>query len=66
VIETELRRSGSPERADMDFLGATLADIRRVTRQAARDRGLDRDGEAPRHRRTAPVSTTPRASARKG
>jgi 3-methyladenine DNA glycosylase AlkD len=51
TIETELRRSGSPERAegeksylksDMHFLGATLADIRRVTRQAAT--GLDRDG----------------------
>jgi 3-methyladenine DNA glycosylase AlkD len=51
AIETELRRSGSPERAvdekrylksDMDFLGATLADIRRVARQTAE--GLDRDG----------------------
>jgi 3-methyladenine DNA glycosylase AlkD len=51
TIETELRRSGSPERAegeksylksDMHFLGATLADIRRVARQAAK--GLDRDG----------------------
>ncbi len=53
AIETELEPTGSPERAagekrylksDMDFLGATLADIRRVARQAARDRGLDRDG----------------------
>src|SRR5213592_191858 len=53
AIETALDRTGSPERAaaekrylksDMDFLGATLADIRRVTRQAARDLGLDRDG----------------------
>jgi 3-methyladenine DNA glycosylase AlkD len=51
AIETELERAGSPERAagekrylksDMDFLGATLADIRRVARKAARD--LDRDG----------------------
>src|SRR5947208_13340724 len=51
AIETELERSGSPERAasekrylksDMDFLGATLTDIRRVARQAAK--GLDRDG----------------------
>jgi len=53
AIETELERTGSPERAasekrylksDMDFLGATLADIRRVAQQAVRDRGLDRDG----------------------
>jgi 3-methyladenine DNA glycosylase AlkD len=53
AIETELERAGSPERAasekrylksDMDFLGATLADIRLVARQAARDPGLDRDG----------------------
>jgi hypothetical protein len=53
AIEAELERIGSPERAagekrylksDMDFLGATLADIRRVARQAARDPGLDRDG----------------------
>ena len=51
AIETELERTGSPERAagekrylksDLDFLGATLADIRRVARQAAK--GLDRDG----------------------
>src|SRR4029077_10271755 len=50
AIETELERAGSPERAasekrylksDMDFLGATLADIRRVARRAAK--GLDRD-----------------------
>jgi 3-methyladenine DNA glycosylase AlkD len=53
TIETELERACSPERAagekrylksDMDFLGTTLADIRRVARQAARDPGLDRDG----------------------
>jgi 3-methyladenine DNA glycosylase AlkD len=51
TIETELERTGTPERAagekqylksDMDFLGATLADIRRVARQAAKR--LDRDG----------------------
>jgi 3-methyladenine DNA glycosylase AlkD len=51
TIETEHRRSGSPGRAegekgylksDMHFLGATLADIRRVARQAAT--GLDRGG----------------------
>src|SRR6478609_9190962 len=51
AIETELERTGTPERAasekrylksDMDFLGATLAEIRRVARQAAK--GLDRDG----------------------
>jgi 3-methyladenine DNA glycosylase AlkD len=51
AIERELERIGSAERAegekrylksDMDFLGATLADIRRVARQAARDQ--DRDG----------------------
>src|SRR4029077_5454393 len=50
AIETELERAGSPERAasekrylksDMDFLGAALADIRRVARQAAK--GLDRE-----------------------
>ena len=50
AIETELERAGSPERAasekrylksDMDFLGATLADIRRVARQAAK--WLDRE-----------------------
>jgi 3-methyladenine DNA glycosylase AlkD len=53
VIETELERCGSVERAtgekrylksDMEFLGATLADVRRVARQAATDRELDRDG----------------------
>jgi 3-methyladenine DNA glycosylase AlkD len=53
AIEKELERTSSPERAagekrylksDMDFLGATLADIRRVARQAARDPALDRDG----------------------
>ena len=53
TIESELERTGSPERAageqrylksDMDFLGATLADIRRVARNAARGAGLDRDG----------------------
>jgi 3-methyladenine DNA glycosylase AlkD len=51
AIETELERAGTPERAagekaylksDMDFLGATLADIRRVAERAAK--GLDRDG----------------------
>jgi 3-methyladenine DNA glycosylase AlkD len=51
AIETELEHAGSPERAegekrylksDMHFLGATLADIRRVARKAGRD--LDRDG----------------------
>jgi 3-methyladenine DNA glycosylase AlkD len=49
-IEAELARLGSPERAagekqylksDMRFLGATLADIRRVAKGAARDPGLD-------------------------
>src|SRR5438093_1096613 len=53
AIETELEPTGTPERAagekrylksDIDFMGATLADIRRVARQAARDPGLDRDG----------------------
>src|SRR6266480_4442065 len=53
AIETELERTGSPERAagekrylksDMYFLGATLADIRRVAWKAATDSGLDRDG----------------------
>jgi 3-methyladenine DNA glycosylase AlkD len=51
AIETELERAGDPERvegekrylkSDMDFLGATLADIRRIARQAAK--GLDRPG----------------------
>src|SRR6476660_4520954 len=51
AIETELERTGTPERAasekrylksDMDFLGAALAEIRWVARQAAK--GLDRDG----------------------
>jgi 3-methyladenine DNA glycosylase AlkD len=51
AIETELESAGSPERAegeksylksDMHFLGATLADIRRVARRSAKD--LDRDG----------------------
>jgi 3-methyladenine DNA glycosylase AlkD len=50
AIEAELRRAGTPERAagekqylksEMDFLGATLAEIRRVARQAAK--GLDRE-----------------------
>ena len=50
VIESELERTGSPERAsgeqrylksDLHFLGATLADIRRVARTGAR--GLDRE-----------------------
>src|SRR4029453_2441969 len=49
-IEAELARLGSPERAagekqylksDMRFLGATLADIRRVAKGAALDPGLD-------------------------
>ena len=53
AMESELRRTGSSERAaseqrylksDMEFLGATLADIRRVAQQAARDPGLDREG----------------------
>ena len=53
AIETELERTGSPDRAaeekrylksDMAFLGAALADIRRVARQAARDPALDRGG----------------------
>ena len=53
VIDSELKRAGSPERAvdekrylksDMDFLGATLADIRRVARKAARAPGVDREG----------------------
>jgi 3-methyladenine DNA glycosylase AlkD len=53
AIETELERTGTPEHAagekqylksDMDFLGATLADIRRVARQAGK--GLDREGAA--------------------
>ena len=53
AIEAELKRTGSPERAtgekgylksDLDFLGATLSDIRRVARRAASDPGLDRDG----------------------
>jgi 3-methyladenine DNA glycosylase AlkD len=52
-IERELRRSGSPERAegekaylksDLRFFGVTLADIRRVAREASRDPGLDHDG----------------------
>jgi 3-methyladenine DNA glycosylase AlkD len=51
-IETELRRQGSSERAagekrylksDLRFLGATLADIRRVAREASREPRLDRD-----------------------
>ncbi len=53
AIESELRCTGSSERAasekrylksDMEFLGATLADIRRVARRAAGDPGLDREG----------------------
>jgi len=52
-IETELRRRGTPERAagekqylksDLRFLGATLADIRRVAKEASRDSRLDRAG----------------------
>ena len=50
AIETELERTGTLEcaagekrylKSEMDFLGATLADIRRVARRAAK---LDRDG----------------------
>jgi 3-methyladenine DNA glycosylase AlkD len=52
-IETELRRKGTPERAagekrylksDLQFLGATLAEIRRVAREASTGSRLDRDG----------------------
>jgi 3-methyladenine DNA glycosylase AlkD len=52
-IETELGRRGTPERAagekqylksDLRFLGATLADIRRVAKEASRDSRLDRAG----------------------
>jgi hypothetical protein len=51
AMETGLERTGSREAAgekrylksDMHFLGATLAEIRQVARQAARDPGLDRD-----------------------
>jgi 3-methyladenine DNA glycosylase AlkD len=52
LIETELRRKGTPERAagekrylksDLRFLGATLADIRRVARERAGPARLDRD-----------------------
>jgi 3-methyladenine DNA glycosylase AlkD len=52
-IEAEFERTGTPERAaaekrylksDMKFLGTTLADIRRVTRNATTDPVLDRDG----------------------
>jgi 3-methyladenine DNA glycosylase AlkD len=52
-IEAQLRRNGSPERAagekrylksDLRFLGATLADIRRVARKTSADPELDRDG----------------------
>jgi 3-methyladenine DNA glycosylase AlkD len=51
-IETELRRKGTPERAegekrylksDLRFLGVTLADIRRVAREVAGPARLDRD-----------------------
>jgi 3-methyladenine DNA glycosylase AlkD len=51
MIERELKRTGTPERAsgeqqylksDLRFLGATLADIRRVARSASRDAALDR------------------------
>jgi 3-methyladenine DNA glycosylase AlkD len=50
-IETKLRRRGTPQRAagekqylksDLRFLGATLADIRRVAKEASRDSRLDR------------------------
>ncbi|MFL6180159.1 MAG: DNA alkylation repair protein [Actinomycetes bacterium] len=57
-IETELKRSASPERAvaekkylksDLSFLGATLGDIRRVTKQTVKsaetqDAALKREG----------------------
>jgi 3-methyladenine DNA glycosylase AlkD len=52
-IEAELRRSGSRERAasekaylksDLRFLGLTLAEIRRVAKEAALDPQLDHDG----------------------
>ncbi|MFL6286813.1 MAG: DNA alkylation repair protein [Actinomycetes bacterium] len=57
-IETELKRSASPERAvaekkylksDLSFLGATLGDIRRVTKQTVKsaetqDAALQREG----------------------
>lgn len=51
-IETELRRSGSPERAagekeylksELRFLGATQSDIRRVVKELSEGRQLDRD-----------------------
>ena len=50
-LEAELRRKGTPERAagekrylksDLSFLGATLAQIRRATREASAQAGLDR------------------------
>lgn len=53
MIETELRRKSTPERAagekqylksDLRFLGATLADIRRVAKETSRDSQLDREG----------------------
>jgi hypothetical protein len=56
AIETELESTGTPERAeaekrylksDMDFLGATLADIRRVARRAARGLGSAHRGARP-------------------
>src|SRR5262245_34963466 len=53
-IEKELKRTGSAERAageqaylksdHMRFMGATLADIRRVAKEASRDPKLDRNG----------------------
>jgi 3-methyladenine DNA glycosylase AlkD len=52
-IELELRGKGSPERAegekqylksDLEFLGVTLADIRRVAGEASGDPELDADG----------------------
>jgi 3-methyladenine DNA glycosylase AlkD len=51
-IEAELRRTGTPERAagekqylksDLHFLGTTLADIRRVVKEASRDPRIDRE-----------------------
>jgi 3-methyladenine DNA glycosylase AlkD len=52
-IEADLKRSGSPERAegekrylksDLGFLGVTLAEIRRVAKAAAGRPDLDREG----------------------
>src|SRR5947208_26454 len=68
AIETELERTGSPERAasekrylksDLDFLGATLADIRRVARQAAKGAGSRRRRRPGRGPLERPVLRTP-------